>query len=309
MQEKRDAYDVGVIVGRFQVHELHDGQRELIQHVVDEHEKVIIFLGLSPLRSSTNNPLDYEARKQMILEEFPDVLVAYIEDVPHDDVWSKKLDKQLRTLLTPSQTAVIYGGRDGFISHYRGTFPTQELESEAVMSGTVVRRQIKAAGTRATADFRAGVIWATGNRFPTAYSTVDVAVLRPKDKGGMCGYGQDLLLGRKEHEQKFRFIGGFVDPTDPNMHAACRREVQEEAGIAITDPVYVSSMLVDDWRYRDEHDAIMTTLFKANLLSGRPEPGDDIEEVRWFNVRDLQDSDVVQEHRPLIQALKRDLGY
>lgn len=308
MQPKQDTYDVGAIVGRFQVHELHDAHRELIQHVIDQHDKVVVLLGLSPLRSSTSNPLDYEARKQLILEEFPNVIVAYIEDVPSDSVWSKKLDKQLRTILTPSQTARLYGGRDGFIKHYKGTFPAQELESEAVMSGTAVRRKIKSGGTKATSDFRAGVIWATGNRFPTAYSTVDVAILQDVDLPGR-ELEHDILLGRKEHEQKFRLIGGFVDPTDGTKEAACRREVQEEAGISITDPQYVTSMRVDDWRYRDEPDAIMTTLFKARRLSGRPEPGDDIDEVRWFDLALLGDSDVVTEHLPLIRALKRHLGY
>ena len=309
MQEKRDAYDVGVIVGRFQVHELHEAHRELVQHVVDQHEKVIVFLGLSPLRSSTSNPLDYEARRQMIIDAFPNVIVAYADDVPSDAIWSKKLDKQIRTILTPSQNAVLYGGRDGFISHYQGSFPTRELESDAVMSGTAVRRQIKAGGTRATADFRAGVIWATGNRFPTCYPTVDIAILKKQYGKGEGEEWDEVLLGRKEHETKFRFIGGFVDPTDPNLAAACRREVQEEAGIAITDPQYVNSMIVDDWRYRDERDKIMTTLFKATILSGRPEPGDDIDEVRWFDLASLQDDDVVLEHRPLIQALRRDLGF
>ena len=40
--------DVGIIVGRFQVDELHDAHVDLIQYVFDQHPKVIIFLGLSP---------------------------------------------------------------------------------------------------------------------------------------------------------------------------------------------------------------------------------------------------------------------
>ena len=33
------AADVGVIVGRFQVHELHQAHRELIQYVMDRHDR------------------------------------------------------------------------------------------------------------------------------------------------------------------------------------------------------------------------------------------------------------------------------
>ena len=39
-------FNVGVIVGRFQVPELHRMHHDLIQSVIDRHEKVYIFLGI-----------------------------------------------------------------------------------------------------------------------------------------------------------------------------------------------------------------------------------------------------------------------
>ena len=39
--------DVGIIVGRFQVHTLTDAHVKLIDNVKKRHEKVIIFLGVS----------------------------------------------------------------------------------------------------------------------------------------------------------------------------------------------------------------------------------------------------------------------
>jgi bifunctional NMN adenylyltransferase/nudix hydrolase len=71
MRLQEDSYDVGVIVGRFQVPELHDAHKDLIETVCDKHDKVIIFLGLSPLMVTRENPLDFESRKQMILESSP----------------------------------------------------------------------------------------------------------------------------------------------------------------------------------------------------------------------------------------------
>jgi bifunctional NMN adenylyltransferase/nudix hydrolase len=53
------------------VPELHDAHKDLIETVCDKHDKVIIFLGLSPLMVTRENPLDFESRKQMILEQFP----------------------------------------------------------------------------------------------------------------------------------------------------------------------------------------------------------------------------------------------
>lgn len=275
MKEKQDPYDVGVIVGRFQVHELHDAHRELIDHVCDEHEKVVIFLGLSPLMVSTNNPLDFEARKQMIQEAFPNVNVLYLKDQSSDDVWSSKLDEMVDDLRTPTQSIVLYGGRDSFIRHYSGVYPTKELVQSTFMAGKAVRREISRSRTKATPDFRAGVIWASQARFPTVYTTVDVAVFN-EDR-------TQVLLGRKPGEVGYRLIGGFSDPASKTFEQDAKREVGEETGIEIGDLTYVGSSNVNDWRYRNEPDGIRTLVFTAKYLFGHPEPNDDIEEVRWFD--------------------------
>ncbi len=84
MKQSQMQYDVGVIVGRFQVPDLHQAHRDLIEKVISQHQKTIIFLGLSPCKSTRNNPLDFEARKNMILDSYPDVIVLYIDDIPCD---------------------------------------------------------------------------------------------------------------------------------------------------------------------------------------------------------------------------------
>jgi nicotinamide mononucleotide adenylyltransferase len=116
--------DVGIIVGRFQVDELHEAHTTLIRKVVDNYPKNIIFLGLSPLKCTGKNPLDFEARKQMILNEFPDVNVLYIKDVPDDALWSKNLDEMIEDLISPHQRAILFGGRDAFLNSYSGKYDT-----------------------------------------------------------------------------------------------------------------------------------------------------------------------------------------
>lgn len=297
MKVKQDTYDVGVIVGRFQVPELHEAHRELIQHVCDHHGKVVIFLGMSPLKATRENPLDFEARKQMILEAFPQVNVLYIKDQFHDQVWSRMLDERIEDLLSPSQTALLYGGRDSFIEHYSGKRPTQELESTTFYSGSAIREEVSRKSVRSTADFRAGVVWATFDRFPTSFTTVDIGVFNED-------YSR-LLLGRKENEKAWRLIGGFADPKSPSFEADARRETQEEAGIAITDPEYVGSFQIPDWRYRNEADKIKTILFKCKILSGAPRPGDDIYEIAWFDLDKLEQrfSEITPTHQELVREL------
>lgn len=301
VQNALPQYDVGVIVGRFQVHELHDAHLDLIQHVCEQHDKVLILLGVSPLPSSVSNPLDFESRKQMILEKFPDVSVLYVKDQGSDEVWSRKVDEIINDFGMPGQTNVLYGSRDSFIAHYTGRFPTRELLPERILSGTEVRRQIARSRTRATADFRAGVIWATQARFPTSYTTVDVAILNEE--------GTKVLLCRKEHEKLYRFVGGFADPASETFERDARREVAEETTLEVGELEYIGSLRIDDWRYRAEPDCIKTMLFSARYLFGRPEPRDDIVEVRWFDLCDaegvqkIKASEVAPNHRPLLAML------
>jgi len=275
--EKKDekTYDIGVIVGRFQVQDLHEVHKGLIQHVIDKHKKVIILLGVSPLPTTSNNPLDYQTRELMIRKHFPEVVISYVKDMSRDEVWSTNLDNRIKDLNSAPLTVALYGGRDSFIKHYKGRFDTIELEPVQYISGTKSRDMVK---VRQSESFREGVIWATKNRFPVNYVTVDIAIFNDD--------ASKILLARKEGEIQYRFVGGFSDPDSPNLEADARREVREEANIEISTPQYVLSQRINDWRYRGEVDSVCTTLFICKYLYGKIQPQDDIVELRWFPVQD-----------------------
>lgn len=290
--------DVGVIVGRFQVDELHEAHLNLIQTVVDNHDKVILFLGLSATKCTVNNPLDFEARKQMILKAFPEINVLYIKDTNDDAKWSLALDASIADIKGPNQTVVLYGGRDGFISRYSGQYKTFELQQNVFVSGKDKRKAISNK-VKSSEDFRKGVIWATMNQYPKTYPTVDVVIF---DELGIR-----VLLAKKPTEDLYRIIGGFVNPGE-TFEAAARREVKEEAGIEITDPKYVTSVVIDDWRYRSEVDKITTALFVAKRMFGNPKPSDDICELKYFDIAEIKrepvqffELTVVPEHRFLLE--------
>ncbi|MGI8731258.1 MAG: NUDIX domain-containing protein [Solirubrobacteraceae bacterium] len=297
MQAQPERCDVGVIVGRFQVPELHDAHRELIAGVCDAHDKVLIFLGLAPVLGTRSNPLDFEARKQMLLEAFPQVNVHHIEDVQDDVRWSRTLDHLVDRLTTPAQTAVLYGSRESFSDRYEGALPVVELAPSAPVSATEIRDDVKRRSTVPSADFRAGAVWSALAQYPTCLPTVDVAIFNEDET--------EVLLGRKPDETGYRFIGGFAEPSSPSYEADARREAQEETGLSITDPVYLGSLLVDDWRVRDEAErAIKTIFFKARVLDGAPAAADDIAEVRWFDRATLTDAQITPTHRPLLAVLE-----
>jgi bifunctional NMN adenylyltransferase/nudix hydrolase len=294
--------DVGVVIGRFQTHELTAGHIELLTEVEKRHPKVIVLLGLSPLMVTTRNPLDFESRKQMIAEQFPDFTILYVKDIPGNDrAWSESLDQIVGDNLTPTQSAMLYGSRDSFVPSYVGRYPTRELEATTYVSASEVRKQLRRK-VKPSGDWRAGVVWASANQFPKAITTVDVAVFNDD--------WTQLLLARKKHEELYRFIGGFSTPESACFEADARREVQEEAQIEITDPQYVGSCRVDDLRYRGEADQIKTLLFKAKLLYGRPSPADDIVECRWFewDLIRLDNVSIVPTHRPLMEMLRKHMN-
>ena len=285
--------DVGVLVGRFQVDELHEGHVNLIQSVCELHPKVIIFLGLSPCMVSRSNPLDFESRKQMILEKFPKVNVLYVKDVNSDKIWSKNLDEKIRDLITPNQTVTLYGSRDSFISHYSGHFKTQELMQEHYISASEVRENIRRC-VKDSANFRAGIIWAAYNQYPKVYPTVDIAVVDKKAK--------KILLVRKPTEEQFRLVGGFAEPNSESYEEDAKREVMEETGLEVEDLTYVGSFKVSDWRYKGV-DKIKTILFLATYVFGNAVANDDVCEAKWFDIKNFDMDNVMDLHKEMVKKI------
>jgi bifunctional NMN adenylyltransferase/nudix hydrolase len=291
-------YDVGVIVARFQLHKLHEGQKEMIDFVLSHHKKVILFLGIARAEGSKNNPLDFATRQAMIQADYPKLVVMPLQDQKHDTVWSNILDQQI-SMPFGEKKALLYGSRDSFLPHYTGRHATTELTSNIDMSATQVRLEVSKEILESE-DFRAGIIHGSYAQRAKMYPTVDICAYN--DKG-------QILMAKKPNEFKWRFVGGFVDPSDENLEHSARREFMEETnGSPITNLKYIMSARVNDWRYKSEDSKIMTTLFLGRLAWGRPEASDDIAEVKWFdvshftNLRNIK-RDVVTGHQNMLSTL------
>lgn len=302
METVQKKYDIGVIIGRFQVHELHEAHKGMIESVLARHDKVLLFLGVSPTLSTKRNPLDFLSRKVMFEEAYGNRIsvILPLNDKKSDSVWSKQVDTKIREVF-PIGSAVLYGSRDSFIPHYHGQFDVIELVPQSLVSATDIRKAVSKKVER-TKEFRAGVIYACFNQFGIVHPVIDVAIMNEDET--------QVLLGRKKDEIEFRFIGGFADVSDETLERTVRREAYEETGLEIGDIQYIASVKVKDWRYRSDSDrAIMTTFFKAKKMfgSGGEQANDDIAEVRWFNVKDLNPSELVEEHQHLFHLLKMKL--
>jgi bifunctional NMN adenylyltransferase/nudix hydrolase len=305
-QEDFKVEGVGVIVGRFQASELTDGHKELYDSVIARHQKTICVIGLSPVRATKNNPLDYESRRKMILESYPNITIVYLKDNPSDEAWSKNLDENISMQTPPGAKVTLYGSRDSFITYYRGRHQTKELVQKSFVSGTAdrIRNSYDIVNTK---EFRQGVIWATQNQYDSCMPTVDIAVVdRPNNQ---------ILLGRKPNSKEYRFVGGFVDPSmegskNQYLERNAKRELNEETHLETGKLEYVGSFQVNDWRYRSEVNKIVTTLFKTDYVFGKPTPDDDIAELKWFSLTKKENifSKLVEEHKPLMNEFLKSEG-
>lgn len=292
----------GVIIGRFQVAELHPAHLDLFMTVAAQNDRVIVFIGVS--KTITNrNPLDFETRRMMISQRYPEFIILPMPDEKSDYVWSKKLDEKIKDVVGSGGYVVLYGGRDSFRAQYHGDFSCIWLSTIGGYSGTEHRKTVRSY-PRLGREFRAGAIYAIGNQYPKVMMTVDVAiVIRDGDK-------MKVLLGKKPNEENYRFIGGFVNLNE-NLERAARREVREEVDVALEQLDYIGSYPIPDWRYAKDLDAGIVTAFFLGWASNlSKKAGDDIETATWFDVEQMPLLEV--EHEVLYYEFKnrmRKLGW
>lgn len=281
----------GIFIGRFQVFELNAVHEQLIGKVQKKHRHVLIFLGSNPAPSD-RNPLDWQSRVQLFYEKYGEKIAVYeMPDLPDDRIWSQELDRRIMEL-RPEMPVILYGSQEGFVDCYSGRFQAEALDAdEDEFQEDVIPEEMNN-----PRDFRAGVLYAALNRYPTVYPTVDIAIFRSEY--------QELLLARKENETKLRLPGGFTDPSDESYEMAALREMFEECGeIEVDELTYLGSCQINDWRYRGSLDSIITHLYACRLVDGEPSPNDDIAELRWMEVSKLRSHHFVPEHQPLFELL------
>lgn len=292
---------IGVVIGRFQVDEITAGHLQLLTTVLNKHSALMILLGCCRSAANRDNPLNYRIREQMLRELYPNAVILPVFDCPTDAQWSKQVD-QLIWSAFPRQDATLYGGRDSFIPHYKGSFTTRQLDfgsdQDDPTSGTS-RRIFLGCDIRSTSDFRAGVIHALMTLPPQVVPCVDILMYKVVQEQIW------VLLGRKADEVGWRIPGGHVDMDDKDYAAAARRELYEETKMACeAQPTFVGSFAVDDWRLRSRTDVkYFTALFVVPYNHGTPEAGDDLNEVGWFTI-DVATNTIIDDHSPLIKAAK-----
>ena len=291
---------VGVVVGRFQIHELHEGHRALLNEA-DKHQRMLVFIGISPYLVTPSDPLDFAAREQMVKESYPHAVVMPLPDNPSDALWSRTLDQHVHSIF-PLDKATLYFGRGSSRALYSGKSPVEEIDEVPHISATDVRSHI-GKKVQNDAGFRAGVIYAANNMWPRVVPAVDVAIVREQKEP----YKIEVLLGQRLNEEgKHRFPGGHVDINDTNYETAAKREAAEETGgnLELSTPQYIGT-------YRAKGGSnwtMFTTFYMVQALYGHAKGTDDLDSVRWVNLDQLLSLTFADSHRQMAEDLYKKLS-
>jgi bifunctional NMN adenylyltransferase/nudix hydrolase len=293
---------LGVIIGRFQVSDLHSGHVDSLSAVGEAHARVLVLIGVRDSPRSDVNPLPYQARRQNLIANYPEYEYAPIADHQSDAEWVKSVDRII-DIHKDHLGVKLYGSRFSCLNTYKthgGKYPTVMLDAEEPeLSGSESRR-VDSAEVIDSLDFRKGIIWAENNKYPACYHTVDVAVMRYVEDVE----NPEVLLCRKPGVEKFQFIGGYINSDETSAQAAVR-ELQEETGLHIWGSCrLIGEYFIDDWRVADSDKIKQKTFFyKGNVIDlTTMGPRDDIEELKWFRVSDILKC-IIPTHYPLAESL------
>lgn len=288
----KERYDIGVVIGRFQVAELHDAHIHLLNEVKNNHKQMIIMLTVPATLGTKRDPLPFPVRAEMLREKYPEALITHLMNTQCDYEWSKTVDNTIR-MLSPFGSVVLYGGRDSFIPHYHGVYPTYEMSIISETEGTIVRDKIGHT-IKNSSEFREGIIYSCQNQYPRVNQTTDLAITK------MTEGIHYVFLGRRKSGMGLRFPGGFVDPSDHSLETAARREQIEEIDLeSSTSLVYVGSHLQEDWRYNTPDERIMTVLFQTDFIYGTGRAKEEFFDTEWIEVK-VENTGLIEDHHKIL---------
>jgi ADP-ribose pyrophosphatase YjhB (NUDIX family) len=116
-----------------------------------------------------------------------------------------------------------------------------------------------------------------------------------------------LVTVRAREPQKGRLDlpGGFLEVGEHPVEGLAR-EAREELGIEVE--VFEPPILLATHTYGADGQYVLAIGFRARILSGEPDPTDDVAEVRWVSAGELDRADFAWEHdRRMVRAALEEL--
>jgi 8-oxo-dGTP diphosphatase len=97
--------------------------------------------------------------------------------------------------------------------------------------------------------------------------------------------------------------GGFLEAGEDPVDGA-RREVREETGLEV-ELEGPFAVLVDRYPYGNKLDYTLNLYYIARVISGDPQPADDVASLRWFPIDSPPERIAFPHCRELLERLKQ----
>lgn len=305
-------YDLAVVIGRFQVPRPHEGHRALLKTASERAARVLVLVGSAP-RLTKRNPLPAALVCTQVQATLRELLITEgsimpLPDMRSDADWVKRADEMIAQCVPWNAKVVLLFGQDarnaGLLGDPRSAIVYKQFGKHTVEvhhfdgpRGTELRAKAPAeAYARRNEDIAIGMAAAFELMNSHVVSAADVLV---------CCKDQPyptVLLGRKSNEDKWRLLGGMVEPGEAPIETATR-EAYEEARAQLTNIKSLGVFVVKDWRFPEPDSGVLSHLYYGWASQGVFTAGDDIAEVKMFVATDLRtriNDVVVEEHHGLV---------
>jgi bifunctional NMN adenylyltransferase/nudix hydrolase len=330
-------YNTLILIGRFQP--FHNAHLEIIKRSTALCDKLIVITGSAAQPRTYKNPFTSAERAQMIKYAtgglaLQVIIEENIDTIYNDQAWAVRVQSIVRNNTNPLDKIAIIGHKKDDSSFYLDMFPQwgyENVEEIAPLSAVNIRdlyfkrdcnmEFIRGVVPRTTFDFLAGFSTRpeyeqiikerefliehgkqyASLKYPPIFSTADAAVI--------CS-GHVLMIKRRAEPGKglWALPGGYVNAsTDKTVLDAAIRELREETGIKVPEPVLRGSIVdnrVFDAVDRSPRGRIITHCFKIQLPDGalpKVKGSDDAEKARWVPLAEVHSEECFEDHYDMVQ--------
>lgn len=331
-------YGTIMLIGRFQP--LHNAHLEIIKRCTALTDQLVVVIGSANQPRTYKNPFTYDERARMIKAATAGLsLRVYtepnIDTIYNDQAWAVRIQGiHSKYQCLGTKTAII-GHKKDDSSFYLDMFPQwgfENVEEIEPLSAVNIRdlyfkrsynsNFIKHVVPETTYDFlqefrrteefeqiiREREFVETYKKqyaslpYPPIFSTADSVVIQS---------GHVLMIKRRAEPGKglWALPGGYVNAnTDKSVLDAAIRELREETGIKVPEPVLRGSIKdsrVFDAIDRSPRGRIITHCFKIELPDGplpRVKGQDDAEKARWVPIAEVKSEECFEDHYEILQT-------
>jgi len=329
-------YDTLVLIGRFQP--FHNAHLEIIKRSTALCNQLIVITGSAKQPRTYKNPFTSFEREQMIKAATAGLalyvnVVKNIDTMYNDQAWAVRVQNIVNTLTSTGDRIGIIGHKKDESSFYLDMFPQWGYENvDEISPLSAVNIRDLYFKRNANMEFIRGVVPQTtfdflvefknsdeyeqiirerefliehnkqyaSLKYPPIFSTADAAVI--------CS-GHVLMIKRRAEPGRglWALPGGYVNAnTDKTVVDAAIRELREETGIKVPEPVLRGSIAdnrVFDAIDRSPRGRIITHCFKLVLKDGalpKVKGSDDAEKARWVPIAEVRSDECFEDHYDMV---------